>query len=90
MYIDDRLVEDVRREDLRPGVNNALLANYIACELLTRLGYCLNLDKTVLVPSQSIVFLGFIVDSTERCFRLTESKKQKFVKLDYKSQLMQV
>ncbi|CAC5412043.1 unnamed protein product [Mytilus coruscus] len=79
LYIDDRLVEEVRSEGIEPGIPSALLANYIVCEILNRLGYCLNLTKTIFVPTQSPVFLGFKVDSIERCFRLTESKKKKFV-----------
>ncbi|VDI70479.1 Hypothetical predicted protein [Mytilus galloprovincialis] len=81
LYIDDRLVEEVRKPGLKAGVSSALLANYIVCEVITRLGYCINLDKTVFIPSQSVVFLGFVVDSVARCFRITESKKQKFINL---------
>jgi len=80
LYIDDRLVEEVRKKEVKPGVSSAYLANYIVCEVLSRLGYCLNLEKSVFIPSQSPVFLGFIADSVEGCFRLTESKKQKFIK----------
>ncbi|CAC5415529.1 unnamed protein product [Mytilus coruscus] len=76
LYIDDRLVEEFRSEGIEPS---DLLANYIVCEILNRLGYCLNLTKTIFVPTQSPVVLGFKVDSVERCFRLTESKKKKFV-----------
>lgn len=81
LYIDDRLVEEVRKPGLKAGVSSALLANYIVCEVITRLGYCINLDKTVFIPSQSVVFLGFVVDSVARCFRITESKKQNFINL---------
>ena len=81
LYIDDRLVEEVRQPELEAGFNSALLASYIVCEVLTRLGYCINLEKTLFTPTQSVVFLGFIVDSVNRCFRLTESKKQKFIAL---------
>ncbi|XP_063398770.1 uncharacterized protein LOC134683414 isoform X2 [Mytilus trossulus] len=56
LYIDDRLVEEVRSEGIEPGIPSALLANYIVCEILTRLGYCLNLTKTIFVPTQSPVF----------------------------------
>ena len=66
---------------MKPVKKSALLANYIVCEVLTRLGYCINLEKTVFLPSQSIVFLGFLVDSVNRCFRITESKKKKFIAL---------
>ncbi|CAC5394780.1 unnamed protein product [Mytilus coruscus] len=72
LYIDDRLIEEVRKPGLKTGFSCTLLANYIVCEVVTRLGYCINLDKTVFIPSQSVVFLGFVVDSVARCFRITE------------------
>ena len=81
LYIDDRLIEQVRTKPLGSKSNQALLANYIVCEILVRLGYCLNIDKCVLVPTQSPVFLGFIVDAVEGCFRITEKKRQKFIQL---------
>ncbi|MEW8340539.1 MAG: hypothetical protein AB2708_11875, partial [Candidatus Thiodiazotropha taylori] len=37
--------------------------------------------KSVFEPTTCIVFLGFIVDSANRCFRITENKKQKFAQL---------
>ena len=48
---------------------------------LIRLGYCTNLSKSVLTPTQIPVFLGFFVDSVNKCFRLTNEKKQKFASL---------
>ena len=63
------------------GDKAALLANYITCDILTRLGYFVNLDKSVFQPTQTPVHLGFIVDSVEHCFRVTKSKKEKFVRL---------
>lgn len=80
LYIDDRLVEEVRECD-QGGKEKAKLANYLVCQILVRLGYFLNLDKTLFSPSQSPVFLGFILDSVGRCFRLTEKKKHKFAQL---------
>ena len=38
LYIDDRLIEEIRSDAIQPGFNNAKLANYIVCEILTRLG----------------------------------------------------
>lgn len=56
LYIDDRLVEEVRNPNFEACKKSALLTNYIVCEILSRLGYCINLEKTVFLPSQSIVF----------------------------------
>ena len=84
LYIDDRLVEELRQNKLLSDFDCARVANYITCEILTRLGYCLNLVKSVFVPTQTPTFLGFVVDSVSRCFRLTEAKKEKFARFrDY-------
>lgn len=77
-YIDDKLVEEVRGMLLGSGQESAALANYIVCQILLRLGYFLNLSKSVFVPTQTPIFLGFMVDSINRCFRLTLEKKEKF------------
>ena len=81
LYIDDRLIEMIRDQKLGNGYQRAAVANYIVCEILLRLGYCINLEKSVFVPTQKPVFLGFIVDSVNRCFRLTNEKKTKFANL---------
>lgn len=81
LYIDDRLIEEIRSVLHGDGQLRALLANYIVCEILVRLGYCINLGKSVFVPTQTPIFLGFTVDSVNRCFRLTSEKKAKFAEL---------
>ena len=81
LYIDDRLAEEVRDSRVSQGLSSALLANYITCQILLRLGFCINLKKSLFTPTQSPTFLGFIVDSVQRCFRLTESKRSKFIEL---------
>ena len=81
LYIDDRLVEEVRECKVASGREGAKIANYLVCQVLVRLGYFLNLDKTIFIPVQKPVFLGFIVDSKDRCFRLTDRKKEKFAQL---------
>ena len=81
MYIDDRLAEEVRDTRVSQGYSSALLANYITCQILLRLGFCINLKKSVFIPTQTPTFLGFRVDSVNRCFRLTESKRSKFIEL---------
>ena len=51
LYIDDRLVESIRQNKLMSDFDRARAASYIVCELLTRLGYCINLVKSVFVPT---------------------------------------
>ena len=61
---------------LDSGAFRARVACYIVCQVLVRLGYCINLSKSMFTPSQTQVYLGFIVDSANPCFRLTEEKRQ--------------
>ena len=42
LYIDDSLIEELRHSHLVGSINRALAANYIVCEILIRLGYCIN------------------------------------------------
>ena len=78
LYIDDRLVEELRLRRFPNGFDCAVAACYIVCQILLRLGYCIGLDKSVLVPTRTPVHLGFIVDSVNSCFRITDTKLQKF------------
>ena len=78
LYIDDRLIECLRNSSLQSDFDRATVANYMVCEILLRLGYCINLLNSVFVPAQTPVFLGFIVDSVNSCFRITDAKKEKF------------
>ena len=68
---------------LQRDFDKATVANYIVCEILLRLGYCIDILKSIFVPTQSPVFLGFIVDSVDRCYCITEAKKEKFAILRY-------
>ena len=83
-YIDDRLIGewlgkagdnlDVRRE-------NALKSLYVVCEILTRVGYFINIDKSKFVPSTVIRFLGILVDSDRMSFLVPEDKIERFLVL---------
>ena len=43
-------------------------------DLLQKLGFIINLDKSQLEPKQSVKFLGFIFDSVEMAIRLPDDK----------------
>jgi hypothetical protein len=87
-YIDDRWIGEwlgkagdnlddsrcVRRE-------NALKSLYIVCEILTRVGYFINIDKSKFVPSTVIRFLGMLVDSDRISFLVPEDKIERFLVL---------
>ena len=46
-----------------------------------RLGYFLGLAKSVLVPSQTVPYLGFLSDSAREVFHLKPEKSQSFLAL---------
>ena len=83
-YIDDRWIGewlgkagdnlDVRRE-------NALKSLYVVCEILTRVGYFINIDKSKFVPSTVIRFWGMLVDSDRMSFLVPEDKIERFLVL---------
>ena len=45
LYIDDRLLEEIRHPRIPSGYASSQLATYIVCELLIRLGFCINIKK---------------------------------------------
>ena len=44
--------------------------------LLWELGFTIHPEKLVLVPTQQIIFLGFVIDSVKMRISLTEDRKQ--------------
>ena len=61
--------------------SNLDLANaaiYIASLVLVSCGYFIGPKKSILIPSQSIPYLGFISDSLKQAFILPDGKKEKF------------
>ncbi|CAG2188282.1 unnamed protein product [Mytilus edulis] len=84
LYIDDRLIESFNGY-IEPRLDNELMRSNIAIKysvkLFVNLGYFLNIDKSVLIPTQSIVFLGMIIDSVKASFFITKKRKEKFCAL---------
>lgn len=68
-YLDDFLFFADSAETLRVNVTYAL-------HLLDSLGLTVNLDKSVLTPTQEIVFLGVILNSVDMTATLTPRKKE--------------
>ena len=73
-YIDDILVLGHTAAEVRKSV--AYVAN-----LLQMLGFHLNAEKSEFEPTQSIEFLGFIINSTDMTVRLTQDKVAKVIDL---------
>jgi hypothetical protein len=84
LYIDDRLIESFHGY-VPPNLDNQFMRAHVAIRYAVRffvsLGYFFNIDKSTFLPTQSIVFLGMIIDSAKRSFFITEKRKQKMATL---------
>ena len=67
MYLDDVLVMAQSREELQSQLLQIT-------SLLELLGFVVNREKSQLLPTQVIQYLGFLVDSREMKIKLTEEK----------------
>ena len=70
MYIDDSLLIGDIKEMCEKIV-------YDSCKLLDRLGFTIHQTKSVFIPTQTIEFLGFILDTKSMTVSLTEHKIKK-------------
>ena len=57
------------------------MAAFIACATFISLRYFIGLQKSRLVPSTAVSFLGFICDSEKQVFLLPQGKRSKFTAL---------
>ena len=62
-YLDDSLLVGHNYEECLKNVE-------VTCELMKRLGFTLNYKKSLLIPSQQIEYLGFIIDSNKMVVKL--------------------
>ena len=67
IYLDDIFLTDSNFDKLKQDI-------FLTVSLLDRLGFTLNLRKSVLVPVQEIEFLGFLLDSKSMLVRPTHKK----------------
>jgi len=67
IYIDDSCLQGYTYNSCQQNINDTV-------ELLDKLGFTISLKKSVLIPTQKIVFLGFVLCSTTMTVRLTTKK----------------
>ena len=81
-YIDDRHVGQLQLpSSIKNKWKNIELADaslFICALVLIHCGYFIGLTKSVLIPSQKLIFLGLVSDSIEQAFSLPNEKKEKF------------
>jgi hypothetical protein len=65
IYLDDILILNESKEGLLADID---------IDLLQSLGFLINWEKSIIVPTQTIEYLGLIVDSTDPSFSLQDCK----------------
>ena len=65
VYIDDSLLVSDNNQDCMNGIN-------VTIYILKKAGFCINWEKSMLVPSHRIEFLGFVLSSTSMMIYVTE------------------
>lgn len=71
-YIDDSCLQGSSFEECYNNI-------YSTVKLMDSLGFTVHLEKSVLVPSTQIVFLGFLLCSESMTVRLTDERKQELI-----------
>ena len=74
IYIDDLI-------NLHRNRNRCASNTHKIVALLEKLGFHLNTKKSSLEPSQTVEFLGFVIDSIKMIIQLTTKKKESLVEL---------
>jgi hypothetical protein len=65
---------------LKSAQYNDCIENIVATlSLLDKLGFTVHPEKSILIPTQRIVFLGFVLDSLKMCVSLTPERAQKLI-----------
>ncbi len=73
-YIDDLLLTNINFEEILKSTN-------IATSLFDSLGFVVHPEKSIFTPSQSMEYLGFIIDSRQMIIYLTSKRKAKVIEL---------
>ena len=70
MYVDNIYLQEETHQTCVDNISDII-------KLLRKLGFVIHTEKSVLTPSQTIVFLGFIISSKNMTLSLTDEKKNK-------------
>lgn len=73
IYLDDKLLLNESKEGIVSNTKTTI-------EILQLLGFLINWEKSVLIPSQRIEYLGLLVDSLALSFSLPDEKVMSVIK----------
>ena len=74
IYVDDSLLQGETFQECLDNIMATL-------ECLESLGFVIHPDKSIFIPTQEIIFLGFIINTRDMTVRLTVEKKEKIIGL---------
>ena len=69
IYVDDSYLQGDSYESCLKNLNDTII-------MLRSLGFTIHPENSVLKPTQNLIYLGFIINSKNMTFTLTEEKKQ--------------
>ena len=69
IYVDDSYLQGDSYESCLKNLNDTII-------MLRSLGFTIHPENSVLKPTQNLIYLGFIINSKDMTFTLTEEKKQ--------------
>jgi len=74
VYVDDNLLFGGSMAECDNNI-------WATTNLLRNLGFTIHAEKSILLPTQKIIFLGFILNSLNMTITLTDTKKEKIIML---------
>ena len=74
VYVDNSYIQGGSYESCLKNVNDTII-------VLRSLGFTIHTKKSVLKPTQNLIYLGFIINSKDMTLKLTEENKQKIYDL---------
>ena len=74
VYVEDSYLQGDSYENCLKNVNDTII-------MLQSLGFTIHPEKSVLTPTQNLIYLGFIINFKDMTLKLTEEKKQKIYDL---------
>ena len=73
-YIDDSLLISSTYSECKTNIKDTV-------HLLDSLGFTIHPIKSVLEPTQTITFVGFVINSQNMCVKLTTEKNKKYYRI---------
>ena len=74
VFVDDTYLQSNNFEDCKENIRDTV-------QLLISLGFTIHAEKSVITPTQEIIFLGFVINSIYMTLTLTQEKKNKIKEL---------